>query len=340
MKSEDTWLDLEKDNAVVVKNQIHKYLLTPSSSVDIYIGLIYPEKHRTLIFRTESDYVYKPENFPDLKYFNIVIARLPEDPPEYGAIKIILLDDDYKGIFSVLADDIINSVKTAKNKRQAIEFFYSRLSRWINFLESFGIRGLSMESARGLFGELWFLYTYLIKKENATSVESWTGPKGTPQDFQFPGTAVEVKTTIMKQPQKIRVSNELQLDDKGIENLFLFHLSVIERKDFGETLPSIIRQIRGSFEENIQNKSYFDQMLFDSGYLDEHAEHYASTGYTIRQESFFRITDGFPRLIESDLPEGIGDLNYSVNVSSCSNFTVSGEFVIKTIKKTGKSNEN
>lgn len=340
MKSEDAWLDLEKDNAVVVKNQIHKYLLTPSSLVDIYIGLIYPEKHRTLIFRTENDYVYKPENFPALKYFSIVIARLPEDPREYGAIKIILLDEEFKEIFSVLADDIINAVKTAKNKRQAIEFFYSRLSGWINFLESFGIHGLSMESARGLFGELWFLYTYLIKTGNTNTVEAWTGPKGTHQDFQFPGTAVEVKTTIMKQPQKIRVSNELQLDDKGLENLFLFHLSVIERKGSGETLPSIIRQIRDSLKENIQDKSYFDQMLFDSGYLDEHSEHYASTGYTIRQESFFKVTADFPRLIGSDLPEGIGDLNYSVNISNCSNFAVSGKFVLETIKKTGTSNEN
>jgi len=340
MKSEDAWLDLEKDNSIIVKNQIHKYLLTPSSPVDIYIGLADPEKHRILIFRTESDYVYKPENFPDLKYFSIVKERLPDDSPEFGAIKIILLDDDYKEIFSILSEDIINSVRNAKNKKQAIDFFYSRLFRWINFLESFGNRGLSKESARGLFGELWFLYTYLIQTGYPNSLESWTGPKGTPQDFQFPGVAVEVKTTIMKQPQKIRISNELQLDDKGLDNLFLYHLSVIERRDSGDTLPYIIKQIRDLLENGCQNRSFFDQMLFDSGYLDEHAERYVSTGYNIRQELFFRVSEGFPRIIERDLPEGVGDLNYSVNVSSCSIFIVDRASVEQTIKKTGTSNEN
>ena len=54
-------------------------------------------------------------------------------------------------------------------------------------------------------------------------------------------------------------------------------------------------------------------MLFDSGYLDEQAERYASTGYNILQELFFRVSEGFPRIIERDLPEGVGDLNYSVN---------------------------
>jgi len=333
MKSEEAWQNLEMDKSSIINNRIKKFLFTPSSPIDIYLGSVYPEMHRILIFRTESNYIYKPENFPDLKYFSISVERLPDDTPEYKAIKIILLDNNYKEIFSVLADDIINAVKSTNNKKQAIDTFYSRLSRWINFLERFGTRGLSKESARGLFGELWFLYTYLIKTGYPKSVESWTGPQGTPQDFQFLGSAVEVKTTIMKQPQKIRISNELQLDDKGLENLFLFHLSVIERIQSGDTLVSIIKQIRESLEKNIQNKSYFDQMLFDSGYLDEHSEHYASTGYNIRQESFFRVSDGFPRIIECDLPEGVGDLNYSVNVSSCSNFTVSVESFIKTIKK-------
>ena len=130
--------------------------------------------------------MYKPENFPDLKYFSIVKERLPDDSPEYGAIKIILLDDDYKEIFSILSEDIINSVRNAKNKRQAIDFFYSRLSRWINFLESFGNRGLSKESARGLFGELWFLHTYLIQTGYPKSLESldWS-KKEHPRIFSF-----------------------------------------------------------------------------------------------------------------------------------------------------------
>ena len=340
MRSEEAWNKLEEEIVQNVRIGFKQFLLTPNSPIDIYIGLKYPEKIRVLIFQTDSNQIYKPEHFPDLKYFSISIERSLENHPEQGAIRIILLNDDYKEIFSVLSDDIVSAVKCAGDKKKGIEAFYTRLSKWISFLESFGTRGLSKESARGLFGELWFLYTYLIKTGYPRSVESWTGPKGTPQDFQFPGIAVEVKTTIMKQPQKIRISNELQLEDKGLEKLFLFHLSVIERIENGETLPSIIKQIRDSVEKNIQNKSYFDQMLFESGYLDEHEEHYASTGYNIRQESFFMVSDGFPRLIESDLPEGVGDLNYSVNVSSCSNYSISKESVIHTIKKTGETNEN
>ncbi len=335
MKSDEIWKELEENNSICLKNGIQKFLLTPDAPIDIYLGLKYPEKNRTLIFRTTNNHIYKPENFPNLKYFDVVVERLPSDPPEYGAIKLILRDKDYKDIFSVLSDDIIFSVKKTKNKKEAIDAFYSRLYRWVNFLEKFGFFGLSKESARGLFGELWFLSNYLIKTGYPKSIESWTGPKGTPQDFQFPGSAVEVKTSIMKQPQKIRISNELQLDDKGLDNLFLFHLSVIERNQSGDTLPSIIKQIRDTLERNIQNTSCFDQMLFESGYLDEYAEHYALIGYTIRNQTFFKIAEGFPRIIESDLPEGVGDLRYSVNVANCSNFIITAESFIESIKKSG-----
>jgi hypothetical protein len=334
MKSEEAWSKLEKDN-ISRNDGIKQFLLTPESPVDIYIGLKYPEKNRVLSFQTDSNKIYKPKNFPNLKYFAIIVDKNLNNYPETGAIRIILLNEEFKGIFSVLAEDIVNAVKCARNKKEGIEAFYTRLTKWICFLESFGARGLSPESARGLFGELWFLYAYLIKQNYQGIVESWTGPKGTPQDFQFAKIAVEVKTTIMKKPQKIIISNELQLDDKDLENLFLFHLSVNERVDCGITLPLIIQQIREILETNNQNISFFNQMLFDRGYLDEHSENYGSTGYNIRQEIFFLVADGFPRLTGTDLPDGVGDLTYTVNLSNCSKFSVDAEFVMKKITDSG-----
>jgi hypothetical protein len=54
-------------------------------------------------------------------------------------------------------------------------------------------------------------------------------------------------------------------------------------------------------------------------------------GYFVRQEDCFKVEKQFPRIEESDIRDGIGDVKYSIIASLCDNYKVSENEIFKTI---------
>jgi hypothetical protein len=198
----------------------------------------------------------------------------------------------------------------------------ARLKRWQQFLERSGPDGLGDEAQRGLFGELWFIRHYLVPIVGAQAVTGWTGPSMAGQDFQLPGIAVEVKTTTAKEHQKLHITGEKQLESSPPFRILLFHLSLSSQKDTGETLVDLVTQIRTLLAPHPLSLSTFEDGLIAAGYLDHQAVRYQGTGYLKREHHFFEVKDEFPRIVGSDLREGVGDVTYSISVSSCQNYVV------------------
>jgi len=40
----------------------------------------------------------------------------------------------------------------------------------------------------------------------------------------------------------------------------------------------------------------------------------------VRGERTYQVRSGFPRLVEIDLPTGVGDVNFAVNLAACEPF--------------------
>lgn len=190
-------------------------------------------------------------------------------------------------------------------------------------MDRFGPDGLNPSEQRGLYGELRFLHDYLIPVLGpGSAVASWIGPRRKPQDFHIAGMAVEVKTSIGGQHQTIQISGEQQLDDTGLKALYLYHLSLREVRDGGSTLPGLIDTVRENLQGDLEALVAFNELLFTAGYLDKHRELYCEVGYADRSIQTFRVTDGFPRIIERDLTSGVGDVRYSVTLAACAPFQV------------------
>lgn len=151
---------------------------------------------------------------------------------------------------------------------------------------------------------------------------SRTASKGTQQDFQFFGCAVEVKTTSAKQHQKLAIASERQLDDTGAGAIVLLHLSLDVRQGQGETLPEMIASVRSLVAGDAIARDELENLLFEIGYLDIHATRYENSGYTIREHNYFKIGADFPKIIESDLRNGVGDVRYTISVSECKRFSI------------------
>ena len=172
----------------------------------------------------------------------------------------------------------------------------------------------------------------LVGSGGTGAVAGWKGPVKAHQDFQFESGAIEVKTTLAKQPQVVRITSERQLDDNNWPALFMYVLALDVRQDGGETLVSMVATLRKSLTGDAVAQEQFEDALLAVGYLDNHAELYADRGYVIRSQKAFRVKNGFPRLLEKHLPTGIGDVNYGLAVGACEPFNVNFETVVAAIK--------
>ena len=247
------------------------------------------------------------------------------------ALELTLSQPAFADLFDTLAIDIAGAAAGGVDKIDVAARVTDRLRRWQRFLRGTST-GLSPERQRGLFGELFFLRSILMgAMPHSDALHAWVGPDGAPQDFAFGTAAVEVKTTILAHPQLLRITSERQLDTIGLHHLALFQLSLDARERAGQTLPDLVAEIRKRLQPQTV-RDQFDDRLFDAGYLDAQAGQYR-IGYTVRGAGIFIVRDGFPRIIEADCAEGVGDVEYSIAVSALAPFAVDASVLVPIIRE-------
>ncbi len=331
---DEKWKVLEEKTDNKSKVGILTRRILPSSSYDIYLGFEKPSNRRMVLVKISKEKVFNIYSFPKSRGVELRQTVFLEDGGHSVTIELILTENQYQDIFTILSEDIVNRCAREKSEEEMLHSFISRLEQWQQFLEQYGLEGLSTVAQRGLYGELRFLRDFLIPLIGAEkAVSAWIGPHKAQQDFQTSGIAIEVKTGAEKLHQNIHISSEQQLDDSGLDALYLYYLSLKELHDSGETLPIIIDEIReicGSYPGITSN---FNELLFHAGYLEDHHNKYVDRGYADRSLHIFLISDEFPRITESELVSGVGDVRYSITLSSCIPFSLSEDEFRLSIKR-------
>lgn len=312
-------------------------LLNPKGSFPIYAGVRSFDLAKIIFFNVSKENLPSKDRFSQTRAMEIHSGEIPGD--NSYSISLILRDEDFSDLFSFLVTDIINVIQDQKHEKSAIRNFIERINTWILFFEKFGNSGLPPEKVRGLFGELWFIRQYLLSdNDNYKKIRGWTGPTGSPHDFEFGKIAFEVKTTGTKKPWKVKISNEIQLDDTGLDNLFLYHLALRETEGFNMTLPGLIDDIKEVLKENHEDYGYFLNMLLKAGFIESQRDKYLQTGFIVNEDNFYKVCNGFPRLIGTDLPEGTGDIRYTVSLAGLASFLIKKELIMAILEKL--KNEN
>lgn len=283
-----------------------------------------PGKSLGLLLETRCGIRFEPSELVGSDH--VGIEQVNESGRE--TIRLVLNQSASRGIFVALCQDIVPRVLAQESEVAAATVLVRRFNTWQRFLKRNAGKGLSGIRQRGLFGELATLRDLLIPTVGAAkSVEAWVGPENRPQDFQLAGIAVEVKTVVHSEPQQLKISGERQLDDFGLEGLVIAHHRIIQHHDAGLTLPAIVESLREAIAGDEGPVDVFDDKLLMAGYADHHAHEYEQNGYSLRETSYYRVRQGFPRLTESDLLPGLGALSYTVDASACTRFTVAEEVV-------------
>jgi len=241
--------------------------------------------------------------------------------------------DAYKDVFVVLVEDIVAQASGQTSEPVAAAALLDRLGRWQTFLQNLRPDGLSPEEQRGLYGELWFLRHRLLPHIPADdAVHAWTGTARTVKDFQFPGGAVEMKTASASTDPHLSINGARQLDDQGLNALFLAYLALEPVQGSGETLAAMVSEVRALVQGSLTAAQRLEDKLRVAGYLDIHASRYEQPGYLQREALVFHVAEGFPRLTERDLPAGVGDLHYKISVAECRHYLATDADVMALVQ--------
>jgi Putative PD-(D/E)XK family member, (DUF4420) len=292
-------------------------LARPTSACPLFAAIELTSRRRAVLLRLPGESVPPRRRWPRCKGLEPVSLRI-DGKEHFG---VTLKDERFVDVFAALAEDLARRVSEALTPVDQARAFLGQLSRWQKFLTA-SAEGLTEEEQRGLWGELRCLRERLLPVLGFPAVGGWKGPEQAQQDFQFENGAIEVKATLAKQPQVVRITSERQLDATAWPTLILHIVALDARDGGGETLPGIIASLRSSLAVDPGAQEQFEDRLLLAGYLDAHAGRYADRGYLVRSETSLHVRPGFPVLTESNMPPGIGSVSYGLAVSACAAFSI------------------
>ena len=237
-----------------------------------------------------------------------------------------------RDLFVILCSDVLDHISKSSNEPEAIRVLHDRLQRWKRFFQSRSPEGLSREEYIGLYAELDFFAAALGAGISPDAVvNGWQGPIGANQDFLFGGVAVEVKACTGNDTDCVSISNVRQLDDTGLDKLFLYQGVYDFRQDAGQTLNMLIERLREMLAPSASAADIFEERLLAAGYIEPSPSPFERYGFSQRSRRAFHVEAGFPRLLESSLPDGISGVRYTLNLAACAAFGVAEAVVTGAI---------
>jgi hypothetical protein len=307
----DLWDELDADTSApgIIRRRV-----MPESSRDLFVAVDHPSRHRVLILRVANDALEHPDQLPSTKALQTSIVEFDEHRSE---LHLRLVLPEITHVFGAFVDDVVEAAARTDSDSAALDALIRRVDTWRRLLEGRDSI-LTGNTAQGLWGELWILLHLLHPVFGDSVLRHWTGPQRESHDFQFDRLAIEVKTTRGSRPNTVRISGERQLDPGSFDDLLLITMSVDAlTHGQGLTIPQLVASVRTTLDESLH--PLLGEGLLNYGFLEADAGRYA-TRYTVREVRIYAVTNGFPRLIESDLLAGIGDVRYLLALDACENW--------------------
>lgn len=330
MTSSDRWAELTR--AASSPQGVTRLRVAPESPHDLFVGVIQPGAKPCFWFEMPTDDIPGDYSLPSLRSVATTIRAIPE-APETTRIELALENADLAEVFRAMVNDLVQSVAATNDAEDGLVALAQRMERWRRLLQTDGGGGLSVAERRGLFGELTILAQLIdAGAEPRRAVATWTGPAGRHQDFQAEDGAIEVKSTATKQPQSLVIASERELDSTGVPHLYLMHLSLDERQGgSGDSLNALVAAIRQRLAGDAVAEAALDGLLIQVGYLAMHMPLYESLRYTVRAQTCYEVADGFPCMTENDIPIGVGDVTYRIQLAALQPFGLSAADALSTV---------
>ncbi len=260
-------------------------------------------------------------HLPVLRGIDVSLSE-PDDNDTL-ALLFRLSEPGQRELFHRLCCDIVACTAEAESEGEAVGRALNRTWRWHHLLRGGPDSRLSVEEQKGLIGELLVIERYLLPTISPSDVmASWTGPLGTPKDFEIGGVLIEAKARRGAAEPYVAISSEHQLDVGGSEDLFL-HVVDLERApaDTAESwsVADVVARMRDAIEDSDPAAlCVYESLIAAAGFrwTDDFSEFQWVEG----ESRLFAVTDEFPRIRADNLASGVTKVRYSISLVECDRF--------------------
>lgn len=239
--------------------------------------------------------------------------NLEDDDSYQSYADLACLRHDLDDLFTELCVDVL--VAAGEQPDNPLKALYRVLDRWKALFQSKG-KLLGPEELAGLYGELTVLVSLL--REDPSAHRIWRGPEGHRHDFVAGTNAIEVKASTRGEGRRPRIHGLDQLEAPEHGKLRLAWLRVNRVGSGG---------VGGLFSERVaealrlcDDESELLGLLAQAGYRPADADLYRDVRFTIAEERWYEVEDGFPGLTSDILtaagvPVSVVDVEYTIDLS-------------------------
>lgn len=310
-------------------NSVERHRISEITNLNCYIGNIFSTQ--AIFFSIEIDSNYDIHSNYLKRFVGVEVQIIPKSDDKKEVL-LLLVEPELTDIFILFIEDLIEKLKHISSSKDALVVVSQRINYWKRLFGKFTGGLLTPQQQRGLFGELYLLKE-LLENDISNSkyiLESWLAPSGTNQDFYFGKIAVEVKTSKSNNPS-IKISNEYQLDSSTLESLYLVFYNLNEYPNDENTLLSLINEIRSLLNSIQDSLNIFNANIDLLGISQELEDEYNKTGYSIRNERYYRINSDFPKITTRNIDEAISKVSYDIDPKQCKDYLIEKEELFNKI---------
>lgn len=284
-----------------------------NNEIKIFFGLSKEGKKR-LAFQSSNII----EQIESTKIINVNYYR---DSENYW-LSFDLEDNKFQNLFYTFCSDMVNSLSGLSDAKNELEYIKNRFYNWKKMFQNVTIKELSEEKEQGIFGELYFLYKYMIPKYGVdTSILSWAGPLKFNKDFSINDTWYEIKTSSVSSTN-IKITSLSQLDS---ENEGFLSVVKVEKmsQEFNGNLSSVYNLIQLIMSQitTIKVQDDFLNKLVEYGLGPDN--NFGSRKFDVKNVKLYLVNNKFPRLTKNEITyEEIDNVSYLLNLTGIEKYKV------------------
>ena len=229
-------------------------------------------------------------------------------------------------LFFSLCNSLIEALAEVSDSTAGVAVTLSHIKRWKSFMAGRKANVLTAEEVRGLFSELVFLKDMVSNGISAkTALNAWQGPEDSHHDFTYSNIAVEIKSLSGKERNSVIISSEDQLEMLH-ENLYLKTYRLVETEGINASmsLNDLVKHTECLMNE-AEDYEKLSSKLAKAGYIELRL--YDTPRFTVAGERAYRVENGFPRLVRSQLPDGVARVRYEIELEKISSFVCENEML-------------
>ena len=222
-----------------------------------------------------------------------------------------LKNDQLLPVFSIFCEDLASCVIGEMDEYFALLKLKNRFSTWTALFKK-SRTPLSLEKAKGLYGELFFINDYLISKyDDGKTIKGWGGPEMYNKDFSIDDTWYEIKTiNCASTTAKIASIHQLSSEING----WLITIRVEEMTDSYDGELSTINKLCESIISKIsttETKDIFLEKLSSIGF--DFCDDLGNKNYHVTSVDAYFVENDFPALKEKDIKsDAINNVSYEL----------------------------